>query len=95
MQERPTDKQLQQAIDDGRRAAKASAECRARYGRRKTPQRTERLTYHRSRCAEAAKPLRSYIGMVAWHDLPLEFDLPMRDVIGALRYERRQIDKML
>jgi hypothetical protein len=95
MQDRPTDKQLQQAIDIGRMVAKASAECRARYGRRRTPQRTERLTQHRQRCADAAVPLRSYIGMVAWHDLPLEFDLPMRDVIGELRYERRQITKML
>lgn len=95
MQPRPTNQQLQEAIDSGRAAAKASAECRARYGRRRTPQRTERLTYHRDSCAEAAVPLRSYIGMVAWHDLPLEFDLAMRDVIEDLRYERRQIDKML
>jgi hypothetical protein len=95
MQDRPTDKQLQKAIDAGRAVAKAAAECRERYARRRTPQRKERLTYHRNRCADAAAPLRSYIGMVAWHDLPLEFDLRMRDVIGELRYERRQLDKML
>lgn len=95
MQDRPTDKQLQRAIDIGDMVAKASKECRARYGRRRTPQRQERLTWHRKRCAAAAVPLRSYIGMVAWHDIPVDFEIPMKRVIADLRYERRQIDKML
>lgn len=95
MRVRPSDKQLQQAITAGRAVAKASSECRARYGRRRTPQRTDRLTFHRQRCASAAVPLRSYIGMNAWYDFPLEIDHGLRDAIAELRYERRQIDKML
>lgn len=95
MQDRPTDKQLQDAIDSGRMAAKAAADCRARYGRRRSPQRKERLTFHRERCAEAAKPLRSYIGMVAWGGIEQDDELAMKRVMEDLRYERRQIDKML
>lgn len=95
MQTSPDRDQIAAAIETGLGAATAARQVRLRLGRRKTPKRAEQLAAARDRCADAAAPLRSFIGMVAWHDLPVEQELAMKDAISKLRYERRQIDKML
>lgn len=95
MQERPTTAQMRAASSAGEKAADEARALRGRLKRRKTPTRTRQLTAARAACAAAAEPLRSYIGMVAWHDIYIDHELMMKSVMVKLRYERRQIDKML
>lgn len=95
MQEAPTAEQISAALMAAEDACAHTRATRRRLGRRRTQQRQRQLSDARERCAEAAKPLRSYIGMVAWHDLPIEQELAMKTAMSELRYERRQIDKML
>lgn len=45
--------------------------------------------------AAAAAPVRRYIGMVLAHDIPMETELALKRASQDLRYERRQIGKML
>lgn len=94
MQERPTTEQIHAAIVSAAAAVESSRRTRASLGRRQTPTRRRRLLAARQRCSDAAGPLRSYIGMIAWHDLPYEQETAMKDAVQKLRYERRQIDKM-
>lgn len=95
MNTKPSSDAVKSAVSDGLAAAEASRALRKTFRRRRTPQRDRKLRSMRSRCSEAADPLRSYIGMVLWHDIPLADELAMKDAIAKLRYERRQIDKML
>lgn len=83
------------ALAAGNSAAAAARDTRKRLGRRRTAQRTKQLTAARKRCADAAEPLRSWIGMVAWGGISLADELAMKNMMTKLRYERRQIDKML
>lgn len=94
MQTSPTKEQIDAAILVAEEAVSHASDVRKRVGRRKTPRRAAQLTAARERCAAAAEPLRSFIGMIAWHDLPVEFELSMKSAMQKLRYERRQIDKM-
>lgn len=94
MQESPTKEQIDAAISVADEAVAHASALRKRVGRRKTPKRAAQLTAARERCSAAAGPLRSFIGMVAWHDLPTEWEIAMKNSMDALRYERRQIDKM-
>jgi hypothetical protein len=94
MQKSPTPEQIAAALDVASEAIEHSAATRKRVGRRRTPKRAAQLTAARERCAHAAEPLRSFIGMIAWHDIPVEQELAMKKAMEKLRYERRQIDKM-
>jgi hypothetical protein len=91
----PTADEIASGLRSAETAVTNAANVRQRYRRRRLKRRGEQLTAARDRCVAAAAPLRSWIGMVAWHDLPLETELAMKDAISALRYERRQITKML
>lgn len=82
------------ALAEATDAVVASKTTRASLGRRRTPTRAKRLTAARDRCAAAAEPIRSWLGMVAWGGIEQEDELAMKKVMTALRYERRQIDKM-
>ncbi len=82
------------AVGAGERAVLSSRALRKRLGRRKTQRRRKQLTAAREACADAAKPLRSYIGMVAWEGISQEDEISMKNIMAKLRYERRQIDKM-
>jgi hypothetical protein len=95
MQTRPTTQQIMAALGVAERAVLDSQATRRSLGRRKTKLRQKRLAEARQRCAEAAKPLRSYIGMAAWEGISLEDELLMKRQMERLRYERRQLDKML
>lgn len=90
----PTQEQIKAALTVSAEAVIHAREVRKRVGRRRTPRRAAQLTAARERCAHAAEPLRSFIGMVAWHDLPVGQELSMKKAMSELRYERRQIDKM-
>lgn len=46
-------------------------------------------------CAQAAKPVRKYIGMLPTHPELAPFDWELRDVSRALTAERRRLRKML
>ncbi len=94
MQDSPTSEQIMAAIGVAAEAVAHARDVRKRVGRRRTPTRAAKLAAARARCAAAAEPLRSFIGMVAWHNLSNEQELDMKNAIAALRYERRQIDKM-
>lgn len=94
-QERPTHAQIAAAIETASRAAAAASDARARYFRRHSPHRASALSAARDRCAEAAAPFRPWLGMVAWDGIALDDELAMKKIMEALRYERRQIDKML
>lgn len=94
MQAKPTSEQITAAIGVADDAVEHSRVLRKRLGRRRTPTRAAQLTAARERCAHAAEPLRSFIGMVAWHDLAVKHELAMKGAMQKLRYERRQIDKM-
>lgn len=94
-QPRPTSEQIAAAIREAESASTAAAAVRARYHRRRSPRREPALAAAKERCEAAASPLRSFIGMVAWHDLPVEEELAMKAAMQKLRYERRQIAKML
>lgn len=93
-QARPTSAQITVTLGVAERAALHARETRKRLRRRKTKRRKDQLLEARQRCAEAAKPLRSYIGMVAWEGISLDDELAMKRQMERLRYERRQIDKM-
>lgn len=95
MQRTPSSEQIKTALTAADTAVEAARRTRNRLGRRRTPSREDSLKAAAARCAEAAKPLRSLIGMVAWHNLSTEDELAMKDAIARLRYERRQISKML
>lgn len=90
-------KDIRDAIAAGRYAASYAKQLRGRLRRRKTAKRQTQLEAAREKCGKAAAPLRSYIGMVAWdkHEITLEQELEMKSVMEDLRYERRQITKML
>lgn len=96
MQTSPTKDQIEAAISVAEEAVSHARDVRKRVGRRRTPKRKVQLTTARDRCASTAEPLRSFIGMVAWdkHGITLEQELDMKKAMEALRYERRQIDKM-
>lgn len=94
MKPKPTSDEIMAAVDVAIEAADHSRALRKRLGRRRTPRRAAQFSAARERCASAAEPLRSFIGMVAWHDISYELESPMKDAIAKLRYERRQIDKM-
>lgn len=94
MQTPPTKEQIDAAVSVGEEAVSHARDVRKRVGRRRTPTRAARLKAARDRCSAAAEPLRSFIGMIAWHDLPTEWEIAMKGVMEKLRYERRQIDKM-
>lgn len=91
----PTPTQIRDALRAAERSVTHARDTRRRYRRRHTKLRDEHLRAARKRCAESAAPLRSYIGMVAWHNLSAEDELAMKRQVAELRYERRQIDKML
>lgn len=92
---RPTTEQIAAAVSFAERAVTSAAEVRKRYHRRRTPQRDRALEEARTRCEQAAAPLRSWIGMVAWGGISLDDELAMKGATESLRYERRQIAKML
>lgn len=94
-QPRPKSAEIATALGDAERAVTHARDTRKRLGRRRPPRREEQLTAARARCADAAIPLRSYIGMVAWGGISLDDELAMKRQMELLRYERRQIDKML
>lgn len=94
MQTPPTTEQIAAAVSVADEAVQHARDVRKRVGRRRTPRRAAQLTAARERCAAAAEPLRSFIGMIAWHDLPNEAEVAMKGAMEKLRYERRQIDKM-
>lgn len=91
----PTDDQISAAVSAAHNAVTRSRETRARYRRRRTPQRNSALQLCRTELTEAAAPIRSYIGMVLPHDLPRETELTLRNASADLRFEREQIRKML
>lgn len=93
-QPRPTYQEVAAGITAAERAAAASRETRLRLGRRRTKRRAQQLAAARQRCADAAKPLRSWLGMVAWGGIRQADEIAMKKVMEKLRYERRQIDKM-
>lgn len=93
-QNRPTHREIELAIEAADLAVGRSRGARKRLGRRRTPTRNEQLASCRAGCAEAATPLRSYIGMSAWGGIDIDDELAMKKAMEALRYERRQIDKM-
>lgn len=95
MQTPPSKHDIDTAVEAASDAAAHARHVRERLGRRRTARREDQLTAARQRCTDAAVPLRSYIGMVAWHDFHIDQELAMKNAIAALRYERRQIDKML
>lgn len=82
------------ALGDAERAVSYSRDTRKRLGRRRTPTRKKLLLAARERCADAAVPMRSWLGMVAWGGITLDDELAMKRQMERLRYERRQIDKM-
>lgn len=94
-QPRPDQAKIAAALTRADSAVAAAAACRARYHRRRAPKRDSALAAARNRCAEAAAPLRSWLGMAAWGGISLDDELLMKKATTALRYERRQIDKML
>jgi hypothetical protein len=94
-QPRPTHDQISAAVAVAQSAVAAAAAVRKRYHRRRSPQRESALVAARTRCEDAAKPLRSWIGMAAWGGIELDDELAMKKQMEALRYERRQIAKML
>lgn len=94
MQSPPDREQIEAAVTVAEEAVSHAREVRKRVGRRRTPRRKAQLQAARDRCSAAAEPLRSFIGMIAWHDLPLDQEIAMKGVMKKLRYERRQIDKM-
>lgn len=94
MQSPPTKPQIEAAVMVADEAVEHARGVRKRVGRRRTPKRAAQLSAARERCATAAVPLRSFIGMVAWYDLPVDQELAMKGAMQRLRYERRQIDKM-
>ena len=94
-QERPDHAQITAAVRAAEAVVGSAAAVRGRYHRRKAPKRQASLEDARARCADAAKPLRSWIGMVAWGGIELDDELAMKGAVEKLRYERRQIDKML
>jgi hypothetical protein len=83
------------AVASASAAVGAAAAVRARYHRREAPTRAKALEDARQRCVDAAKPLRSWIGMIPWGGIDLDDELAMKGVMEKLRYERRQITKML
>lgn len=94
MRNSPTKEQIDAAILVAEEAVDHASGVRKRVGRRRTPKRAAQLAAAREQCAAAASPLRSFIGMVAWYDLPVDLELAMKKMMQKLRYERRQIDKM-
>lgn len=95
MQTTPTKQQIEHVVHAALDAVAASSDTRSRFKRRRTPIRTRQLERSLDACVAAAEPLRSFIGMVAWHDFDMDTELMMKDAIAKLRYERRQIAKML
>lgn len=93
----PTAQDIRDAIGAGRHAASCAKQIRGRLRRRKTTNRREQLEGAKVNCEQAAAPLRSYIGMIAWdkHEITLKQELEMKKTMEDLRYERRQIAKML
>lgn len=93
----PTAQDIRDAIGAGRYAASYAKQTRGRLRRRQTANRRAQLEGAKVKCEQAAAPLRSYIGMIAWdqHDITLEQELEMKKTMEDLRYERRQIAKML
>ena len=94
-QPRPNPDQISAAIGAAERAVLFARETRKGLRRRRTARRAQRLSTARERCAAAARPLRSFIGMAAWDGIHIDDELAMKKVMEKLRYERRQIDKML
>jgi hypothetical protein len=94
-QDRPDTTQISAALSEAEAAAAFSRGCRARWKRRRAPARQESLEDARQRCAAVVPQLRSWLGMVAWGGISLQDELAMKRAVAALRYERRQIDKML
>lgn len=94
-QARPDSKEIAAAIGAADAAVGSAASVRRRYHRRKSPLRQKGLEDARQRCDVAVEPLRSWLGMAAWGGIALEDELAMKKATTALRYERRQIDKML
>lgn len=94
-QNRPDHDEIANAVARAAAAAKSSAELRKKLRRRQTPTRAAQLDTARDRCSAAAPQLRSWIGMCAWGGIALDDELAMKRVMEALRYERRQIDKMV
>jgi len=94
-QPRPTHEQIADGVRDAEQATAAASDVRARYHRRRSPRRQPSLEAAKQRCEDAAAPLRSWIGMVAWDGISLADELAMKKAMEGLRYERRQIAKML
>lgn len=95
MRDKPTDEEIQVALAAAREAVDQSRERRKRLSRRRTPRRRIELEEARAAASAAAAPLRSYIGMIAWHDLSNEIEVKMKHAMRDLRYERGQLDKMM
>lgn len=94
-QPRPNRAEIAAAVAVARTAAGDATTHRKSFRRRRTPRRNEILTRAQKRCENAAVPLRSWLGMTAWGGIELEDELAMKKVMEDLRYERRQIAKML
>jgi hypothetical protein len=94
-QKSPDHAEIEAAVAAAQTLADNSAAVRRRWRRRNAPTRQPALEGARQRCADAAPQLRSWIGMSAWGGISTDDDLAMKRVMEALRYERRQIDKML
>lgn len=95
MQESPTSEQLLRATGDATERVDKSRAMRKRLRRRRTPRRDQELRDMLESLAAAAAPVRRYIGMVLAHDIPMETELALKRASQDLRYERRQIGKML
>jgi len=93
----PTAQDIRDAIGAGRYAVSYAKQTRGRFRRRKTKTRRPLLEAAKVKCELAAVPLRSYIGMIAWdkHEITVEQEIEMKKIMEDLRYERRQITKML
>lgn len=91
----PQPSKIAAALTTAETAVAEAQAARKRFARRHPSHRQEQLVGARERCAEAAKPLRSYIGMCAWGVIMFNDESAMKHQIARLRYERRQLDKML
>lgn len=95
-QSRPTYAEIANGLRAAQYAVERSAAVRARYRRRRgLKRRATDLTEARERCERAAPQLRSWLGMVAWGGIKLADELAMKRAMEELRYERRQLTKML
>lgn len=95
-QPRPDHAVIENELGRADAAVNHSRDVRRRYRRRRgAARRDEHLAAAKARCEQIAIPIRSWLGMVAWGGIELEDEIAMKAMMERLRYERRQITKML